>query len=192
VVKIDSGDVHVVVARADGSVAAWGWNHAGQCNVPVGLQDVVDVAAGWGHSVALRRDGSVVQWGSNQYQQLKNLPAANVRIADVEVGYFHSVAVLADCNLDGLGDYGQIASGQLPDANANGVPDGCECASNLGLPACCVGNLNGDTAVDGADLGILLNAWGPCAASCAADLVRDGFVNGADLGALLGNWGACP
>ncbi len=45
-------------------------------------------------------------------------------------------------------------------------------------------DLNGDGVVDGADLGILLNSWGPCA-GCAADLNGNGFVNGADLGILL-------
>ena len=32
----------------------------------------------------------------------------------------------ADCNNDGIVDYGQILAGQLPDANSNAVPDGCE------------------------------------------------------------------
>ena len=32
----------------------------------------------------------------------------------------------ADCNGDGIVDYGQIRSGQLADENANGVPDICE------------------------------------------------------------------
>jgi hypothetical protein len=31
-----------------------------------------------------------------------------------------------DCNADGIVDYGQILSGELIDANANGVPDCCE------------------------------------------------------------------
>mgnify|MGYP001256786093 CR=1 FL=1 len=49
------------------------------------------------------------------------------------------------------------------------------------------GDLNGDGTVDGADLGLLLGAWG--SASCGADLNGDGTVNGADLGLLLGAWG---
>jgi len=49
-------------------------------------------------------------------------------------------------------------------------------------------DLNGDGVVDGADLGILLQSWGPCAA-CPADLNEDGVVDGADLGILLQNWG---
>jgi hypothetical protein len=32
----------------------------------------------------------------------------------------------ADCNNDGIVDYGQILTGQLADSNANGVPDSCE------------------------------------------------------------------
>ena len=51
-------------------------------------------------------------------------------------------------------------------------------------------DLNGDGTVDGADLGLLLGAWGPCPGSpCPADLNGDGTVDGADLGLLLGAWG---
>lgn len=32
----------------------------------------------------------------------------------------------ADCNDDGIVDYGQILSGQLPDKNGDGVPDSCD------------------------------------------------------------------
>lgn len=49
------------------------------------------------------------------------------------------------------------------------------------------GDVNGDGVVDGADLGILLSAWGECV-ECAADLNGDGVVDGADLGMLLSAW----
>lgn len=49
------------------------------------------------------------------------------------------------------------------------------------------GDLNADGAVNGADLGLLLAAWGTCPA-CPADLTGDGLVDGADLGLLLANW----
>lgn len=52
-----------------------------------------------------------------------------------------------------------------------------------------VGDVDGDGDVDGADLGLLLGAWGPAAPGAAADLDRDGTVGGADLGLLLGGWG---
>ena len=54
----------------------------------------------------------------------------------------------------------------------------------------CVGDLNDDGQVNGADLGLLLGAWDT--ADPDADLNNDGTVNGADLGLLLGAWGFCP
>ncbi|MFO0873026.1 MAG: S8 family serine peptidase [Phycisphaerales bacterium] len=54
------------------------------------------------------------------------------------------------------------------------------------------GDLNEDGVVDGADMGLLLGAWGPCpacdTAPCAADLDGSCTVDGADLGLLIGNW----
>jgi formylglycine-generating enzyme required for sulfatase activity len=101
----------------------------------------------------------------------------------------------ADCNSDGIVDYGQILAGQLPDANANGVPDGCECNTFSDLPACrCVGDIVEDRIVNGADLGTLLSYWGPRTSgsfSIASDLNDNGTIDGADLGMLLSNWGEC-
>ncbi|MEY4810253.1 MAG: hypothetical protein RI986_591, partial [Planctomycetota bacterium] len=55
----------------------------------------------------------------------------------------------------------------------------------------CVGDLNNDRSINGADLGSMLNQWGPCA-GCNADLDRNGIVEGGDMAVLLGGWGACP
>jgi hypothetical protein len=55
------------------------------------------------------------------------------------------------------------------------------------LPGAPCLDLNGDQQVDGADLGLLLGAWG----TPQGDLNADGVVDGADLGLLLGAWGAC-
>ena len=52
----------------------------------------------------------------------------------------------------------------------------------------CAGDLTGDGAIDGADLGLLLGAWGLPGDS---DLNGDGTTDGADLGLLLGAWGPC-
>jgi hypothetical protein len=62
-------------------------------------------------------------------------------------------------------------------------------------PPSCLGDLNLDGVVNGADLGLLLGAWGACPGDvpgCLGDLNIDGVVNGADLGLMLGAWGACP
>jgi len=64
---------------------------------------------------------------------------------------------------------------------------------NVAIGPRCLGDLNGDGVVNGADLTILLSAWGECPAKdfCAADLNVDGVVNGADLTILLSGWGPC-
>jgi len=54
----------------------------------------------------------------------------------------------------------------------------------------CPADLSGDGVVDGADLGLLLAAWGACG-GCVADITFDGQVDGADLGMLLASWGVC-
>jgi len=73
-----------------------------------------------------------------------------------------------------------IAPPSATDLNGNLIPDACE-----GL----IGDIDRDGDVDGADLGIMLAAWGDCA-GCAADLNDDGTVDGADLGMLLSSFGA--
>jgi alpha-tubulin suppressor-like RCC1 family protein len=82
---IAAGAYHALVVAADGTVWAWGANHAGQLgdgtqldrekavnvHTPGGvLTNVITVAAGQSHSLALRSDGSVWAWGDNQYGQL--------------------------------------------------------------------------------------------------------------------------
>lgn len=53
------------------------------------------------------------------------------------------------------------------------------------------GDLDGNGVVDGADLAMLLGAWGACTDcdDCDADLNDNCSVDGADLAILLGNWG---
>jgi hypothetical protein len=50
-----------------------------------------------------------------------------------------------------------------------------------------VGDLNQDGVVDGQDMLLLLQAWGPCEV-CPADLNGDGWVDAADLMIMLSNW----
>ncbi len=60
--------------------------------------------------------------------------------------------------------------------------------ATMNVGCSCLGDLNGDGTVDGADLGLLLGSWNTAG---IGDLNSDGTVNGADLGLLLGHWGAC-
>ena len=94
----------------------------------------------------------------------------------------------ADCNADGIVDFGQIRTGALDDANANNIPDCCE----SGAPCACDADITGNGTVDGADLAAVLNAWsGASGGKSGADVNRDGAVDGQDLALVLGSWGSC-
>jgi hypothetical protein len=94
----------------------------------------------------------------------------------------------ADCNDDGIVDYGQILDGTYPDTDGNGVPDCCD----AGVPCDCPADITGDGRVDAADLGVLLAVWNTDGGTIPeADINRDGTVNASDLGLLLGSWGLC-
>ena len=58
------------------------------------------------------------------------------------------------------------------------------------IGAALAADINADGAVDGTDLTLLLDDWGPCAQpmGCAADLNRDGTVNIDDMMMLLAAW----
>ena len=81
-----------------------------------------------------------------------------------------------DCDGDGLPDEWEIFTGFEDDLDGDGIPDDCS-----GTP----GDLNGDGLVNGADLGLLLGAWGT---QGPGDLDGSGIVDGGDLGLLLGAW----
>ena len=85
-----------------------------------------------------------------------------------------------DCDENGTTDAWEFLLGIAADADSDGVIDACECLGDL--------DLNG--VVNGADLSSLFQAWGEAGGS--ADLNGDGTVDGADLGILLLSWGICP
>ena len=53
----------------------------------------------------------------------------------------------------------------------------------------CIGDLDENGVVNGADLGILFVQWG---GPGTADFDGTGTVNGIDVGIMLSNWGTCP
>ncbi len=96
----------------------------------------------------------------------------------------------ADCNSDGIVDYGQILVGDLEDANANNIPDCCEEGVSCEP---CIGDITGGGVVDGTDLAAMLSAWGTTGeGKFDTDVNDDGVVDGSDLATLLNGWGACP
>ena len=96
----------------------------------------------------------------------------------------------ADCNSDGIVDFGQIRDGALADTNANNIPDCCESTQGCNP---CPADVDGSGAVNGVDLAAILNVWGTSGGKYpGADVNHDGIVNGADLSEVLNGWGACP
>jgi len=95
----------------------------------------------------------------------------------------------ADCNSDGVVDYGQIRAGELDDANANNIPDCCEAGTACG----CAADISGNGIVDAVDLAAVLSSWGNApTGKTNADINRDGEVNAIDLAEVLSSWGTCP
>ena len=95
----------------------------------------------------------------------------------------------ADCNADGIVDFGQIRAGALEDLNGNNIPDCCEDGSSC---APCVADVIEDGDVNGVDLAAVINAWGTDGGKLPrTDIDRNGIIDGADLAILLSAWGAC-
>jgi hypothetical protein len=82
-------------AFASGSVAAWGGNTYGQCNVPSPNTGFVAVAAGACHSLGLKSDGSIAAWGYNGHGQC-SVPSPNTGFVAVAAGCYHSLGLRAD------------------------------------------------------------------------------------------------
>ncbi len=101
--------------------------------------------------------------------------------------HFFIVEWDADCDLDGIADYGQIASGLYEDLDGDGRPDCCDFIAPCGCPS----DLDRSGFVGGEDLQTLLVHWGSAAHRLDGDINEDGVVDGADLSALLICWGDC-
>jgi len=85
---IAASGFHSLGLKDDGSVAAWGDNNYGQCNVP-DPNVFIGIAAGGWHSLGLKDDGSVAAWGYNGEGQC-NVPDPNGFVA-IAAGIYHSL-----------------------------------------------------------------------------------------------------
>lgn len=99
--------------RNDGTVLAWGDNWNSQTNVPAGLTNVVQVAAGGNHSLALRADGTVVAWGANYGDQI-NAPPTLTNAVAIAAGGEQSLALRADGTVIAWGTIYYDGTNQVP------------------------------------------------------------------------------
>jgi hypothetical protein len=91
-----NGYPYTVAVRSNGTVVAWGAPpQSSTTNVPPGVNNVIQVAAGVEHVLALRRDGTVVAWGDNWLDAATPPPGLNGVVA-VRAGQFTSFAIKAD------------------------------------------------------------------------------------------------
>ena len=91
-----------------GSIAAWGYNGEGQCNVPPANTAFVAVAGGGYHSLGLKTDGSIVAWGGNEHGQC-DVPSPNTDFVAIAAGWGHSLGLKADGSIVAWGgnEHGQ-------------------------------------------------------------------------------------
>ncbi|MEW6251845.1 MAG: hypothetical protein AB1716_14460 [Planctomycetota bacterium] len=94
VVALAAGRSHVLGLQADGSIATFGWNVYGECNVPPPNADFVAVAAGGYNSMGLKADGSIVVWGPNH--GLGNVPPPNSNFVAIAATWSDLLAVRND------------------------------------------------------------------------------------------------
>jgi hypothetical protein len=145
---------------------AWNCNHCHpSCQPDYPWEDHLEAAC---------FDGSTLRW--NNYTSGNGRPA-------------YVIEYSADCNSDGIVDYGQIRAGELVDTNANNIPDCCEQATSC---VTCAADIDESGAVNSVDLAAVLSNWGTSGGKYPrADIDGDGTVTSADLAAVLSAWGPC-
>jgi len=99
--------------KENGSIAAWGDNSFGQCNVPGGIS-IRAITAGGNFGVAIAYDGSLITWGGNTLIN-DNVPQGNDFIA-IDAGDSHCLALRSDGSIVAWGNnyYGQC---EAPEGN---------------------------------------------------------------------------
>jgi alpha-tubulin suppressor-like RCC1 family protein len=193
---IAAGEAHSCAVLADGGVACWGANEAGQLgdgtttdrHTPVAVVDlkhVVEVAAGGHHTCARMNDGSVACWGSNYFGQLGDTSLGSssrpVRVAAVAdatrlaLGRFHSCAVRASGDVVCWGEEQSYWTGRPHDVVDVSAAVGRTCALGRGGEVWCT--FLGCMAPPGATR-IAISDSGGCVLTAASAVYCNGVVFG--------------
>ena len=190
VTQVAAGRHHSLALRSDGSVVPWGINDFGQNAVPSDLGVVKQVDCGWATNNVLLENGTVRCWGQSWLGECA-VPAGLTDVVQLSSSYVFTVALRANGTV--------VAWGHSPNGETN-VPSALRHVRSVHagythslaiVDDSCVGDLDRDGAVMGADLGVLLTQWGQVGAP-RGDINADGVVDSIDLGFLIGQWGPCP
>lgn len=103
-------------------VVAWGWNEYGQTKTPVGLDNVIKIAAGTTHSLALRSDGTVVAWGTDYAGDNAFVPDDLSGVVAIAAGHNHNLALRGDGTVVAWGSHLSLQKTWLT-AGATEVPE---------------------------------------------------------------------
>jgi len=90
-----AGGNYCLALRSDGTIAFWGTTNNGIGNVPVGLSNLVGIAAGGEYSLALKPDGSVLSWGFDR-QGDTVVPPGLTNVQSVTAGNYFSLALIGN------------------------------------------------------------------------------------------------
>lgn len=86
---------YILAKPSQTMVAGIGDDTVGQCDVPYGLTNAIQVTAGRGQSLALKTDGTVAAWGANFYGQ-GVVPTNLSGVAMISAGYYDDYALLTN------------------------------------------------------------------------------------------------
>jgi alpha-tubulin suppressor-like RCC1 family protein len=87
-------------------LVAWGHNSDGQTTLPIGLSNVVAIAAGTYHSLALTAEDRVAAWGDNFLGGQTDVPIGLSNVVAIAAGESHSLALTTEGRVVAWGDYG--------------------------------------------------------------------------------------
>jgi len=126
-------------------------------------------------------DPALVDCNGNGQHDALEIAAGSVTDCDLNgvPDQCQSASAASDCDGDGTSDFCEFEAGAA-DANNNGKPDECDC----------VGDTNGDGAVNVDDLIDVIVAWGDSVTG-GANVDGIGVVDSGDLTLVLNNWGTC-